>query len=123
MGIGAHLGYAFSAHGLTGNLGWAAAPVFLAGLAALWAGGAYVAAAGMFALILVVDLVPGASGRMWWCAMRRPPRWGNLDLCVLPVVWWCLGFLLSTMTLAVVQNFGFHPGGFARRAVRDRYLR
>ena len=29
------LGYAFSAHGLTGNLGWAAAPVFLAGVSAL----------------------------------------------------------------------------------------
>ena len=37
-----HLGYAFSAHGLSGNLGWAAAPAFMAGIAALanwhWAG-------------------------------------------------------------------------------------
>ena len=32
------LGYAFSAHGLTGNLGWAAAPVFFAGLGAELAG-------------------------------------------------------------------------------------
>ena len=28
------LGHAFSVHGLTGNLGWAAAPVFLAGISA-----------------------------------------------------------------------------------------
>jgi MFS family permease len=31
----ARLGHAFSAHGLAGNLGWALAPVFMAGLAAL----------------------------------------------------------------------------------------
>lgn len=31
----ARLGHAFSAHGLTGNLGWALAPVFLVGITAL----------------------------------------------------------------------------------------
>ena len=103
-----HLGYAFSVHGLTGNLGWAAAPVFLAGLAALWGWrSAYVAAAGMFALILVVMIL--YRERLATHVVVRDAQataQGNLDFMRLPVVWWCFGFfLLSTMTLAVVQNF------------------
>ncbi len=103
------LGYAFSVHGLTGNLGWAAAPVFLMGITALasWRA-AYVAAALLYAVILV------------WLVLRKDllqttPRTqtpagqgGESDLAFLrlPVVWWCFGFfLLSTMTLAVIQNF------------------
>ncbi len=103
------LGYAFSVHGLTGNLGWAAAPVFLMGITALagWRA-AYVSAALLYAGILILlvlrkDLLlttprpktPGGQG-------------GESDLAFmrLPVVWWCFAFfLLSTMTLAVVQNF------------------
>ena len=48
------LGYAFSAHGLTGNLGWALAPAFLVGITAVssWRT-AYVAAAAMYGLLLV----------------------------------------------------------------------
>lgn len=104
------LGYAFSAHGLTGNLGWAVAPVFLTGIAALshWRT-AYLAAAALYAGILVLlwvyraDLhtrviahAPGAEG----------PQGGALGFLRLGVVWWCFGFfMLSTMTLAVVQNF------------------
>ena len=52
------LGYAFSAHGLSGNLGWAVAPVFFTGLGALWGWReAFVAAAGMYAALLLVLLV------------------------------------------------------------------
>src|SRR5215471_5771549 len=43
------LGYAFSAHGLSGNLGWAAAPVFMAGIATLWSWQAAGFAAGLIA--------------------------------------------------------------------------
>ncbi|TXH87121.1 MAG: MFS transporter [Rhodoferax sp.] len=104
------LGYAFSAHGLTGNLGWAAAPVFLTGIAALsnWRT-AYGAAALLYLSILVllavyradlhtrvVEHAPGTAG-----ASAAP-----LAFLRMPVVWWCFGFfMLSTMTLAVVQNF------------------
>ena len=49
------LGYAFSVHGLTGNLGWAAAPAFLMGITALadWRA-AYLAAAMLYAGILLL---------------------------------------------------------------------
>jgi len=103
------LGYAFSVHGLTGNLGWAAAPAFLMGISALagWRA-AYIAAALLYAGILALlvmrkDLLQ---------TMPRPKpqagHTGESDLAFmrLPVVWWCFTFfLLSTMTLAVVQNF------------------
>ena len=103
------LGYAFSVHGLTGNLGWAAAPAFLMGITALasWRV-AYVAAACLYAGILVLlvlrqDLLLTAPR-----PKAQPGHGGESDLAFmrLPVVWWCFGFfLLSTMTLAVVQNF------------------
>ncbi len=103
------LGYAFSVHGLTGNLGWAAAPVFLMGITALagWRA-AYVAAALLYAGILVL-LVLRKDLLLTTPRPRTPDgQGGESDLAFmrLPVVWWCFAFfLLSTMTLAVVQNF------------------
>lgn len=104
------LGYAFSAHGLTGNLGWAAAPVFLTGIAALthWRT-AYLAAAALYVAILVllwvyrVDLHTRVVVHV---AGESSAHGGALGFLRLGVVWWCFGFfMLSTMTLAVVQNF------------------
>jgi FSR family fosmidomycin resistance protein-like MFS transporter len=107
----ARLGYAFSAHSLTGNLGWAAAPVFFAGMgAAVGWRNAYVAAAVMYLVILVVLVLhrdqlhnevakPGAVA-------HGVEAEHSMAFMKLPVVWWCFGFfLLSTMTLAVVQSF------------------
>lgn len=102
------LGYAFSAHGLTGNLGWAVAPVFFATVSALdhWRT-AYALAAVLYAgvaLLLFVNrdkLVTETALRP-----RNAPAGSDLAFLKLPVVWWCFGFfLLSTMTLAVVQSF------------------
>lgn len=103
------LGYAFSVHGLTGNLGWAAAPVFLTfwTAAADWRT-AYLAAAGLYAGILVLlvlqkDHLLTTPHRK---ASADPAAESDLAFTRLPVVWWCFAFfLLSTMTLAVVQNF------------------
>ena len=102
------LGYAFSAHGLTGNLGWALAPVFMVGLSAAfdWRT-AYVGAAILFFVILVLllwqrdflhaDVVDHK---------QNANSVSTLAFLKIPVVWWCFGFfLLSTMTLAVVQSF------------------
>ncbi len=106
------LGYAFSAHGLTGNLGWAAAPVFMAGLGAAWGWrNAYLAAAGLYVLVLgllvlqrthlstPLELQPRARS-------DAPHGAHSMAFMRLPVVLWCFGFFfLSTMTLAVVQSF------------------
>jgi MFS transporter, FSR family, fosmidomycin resistance protein len=102
------LGYAFSAHGLSGNLGWAAAPVFFAGLGSVlgWRQ-TYLAAATFFAVVLLV-LVAKREHLQTRVLVRNPvvdPGHATAFMR-LPVVWWCFGFfLLSTMTLAVVQGF------------------
>lgn len=103
------LGYAFSVHGLTGNLGWAAAPAFLMGITALagWRA-AYIGAALLYAGILALLFVKKDLLLTTTRAQAQPGQGGESDLAFmrLPVVWWCFAFfLLSTMTLAVVQNF------------------
>jgi len=102
------LGHAFSVHGLSGNLGWALAPVFLVGLAALlgWRT-AYLCAAGLYVLV---------GGVFWWQRehlVTFPVRHGSgtparadMAFLRLPVVWWSfVFFVLSTVTLAVVQTY------------------
>lgn len=102
------LGHAFSAHGLTGNLGWAAAPVFLVGIGSVagWRS-AYLAAALMYAAILAL-LVLQRDKLRTEVVVRHPQvaAGGDLAFLKLPVVWWCFAFfMLSTMTLALVQNY------------------
>ena len=105
---GARLGYAYSAHGLSGNLGWALTPVFLLFFTA-WQGwrSGYLAAALMYACILAMLVAKRAHLKTE--VVRRAadaPRGSDVAFLRLPVVWWCFAFfLLSTMTLAVVQNF------------------
>jgi len=105
------LGHAFSVHGVTGSLGWALAPVFLVGITTMsdWRTAYYSAAL----------LYLGVLALLWWqrdklltqVVVRAAPAPGaakarDLDFLKLPVVWWCFAFfLLSTMTLAVVQSF------------------
>jgi len=102
------LGYAFSAHGLTGNLGWAAAPVFFAGLGAAYGWrNAYLAAAVMYLCVLALLVVQ--RDKIHTKVVHHEPnvhKEHDMAFMKLPVVWWCFGFfLLSTMTLAVVQSF------------------
>lgn len=104
----ARLGYAFSAHGLTGNLGWAAAPLFFATTASLvgWRS-AYLAAAGLYACIFVVMLWHrdklSTSVHSHETSVAASHGLGFLRL---PVVWWCFAFFVfSTMALSVVQSF------------------
>lgn len=104
------LGHAFSMHGLTGNLGWALAPVFLVGLGSVigWRG-AYVAAALLYALILAL-LVLQRDKLCTEVLVRQPQSQqhagGDLAFLKLPVVWWCFAyFMLSTMTLGLMQNY------------------
>ena len=104
----ARLGHAFSVHGLTGNLGWAVAPAFLVGLATLtdWRTAYW----GAFALFVLVALVMWVNREtLVTQVVVRPPEHKHIDDFVFmrqPVIWWCFGFfVLSTMTLAVVQTY------------------
>ncbi len=104
----ARLGHAFSAHGLTGNLGWALAPAFLVGITSLadWRT-AYQGAALLYVAVLGLLFWQRAKLRTEVVVRHADaPQGADLAFLKLPVVWWCFAFfLLSTMTLAVVQSF------------------
>ena len=102
------LGHAFSVHGLSGNLGWALAPAFLVGITALAdLRTAYFAAAAMYVVVLGVLFWQRDQLRTEVVVREaNASRGSQLDYLKLPVIWWCFAFfLLSTMTLAVVQSF------------------
>ena len=102
------LGYAFSAHGLTGNLGWAAAPLFFATLSSLYSWRtAYAVAATMYLCILLLLFVQREKLSTQAVAHHPDrPAEHSMAFMKLPVVWWCFSFfLLSTTTMAVVQSF------------------
>jgi predicted MFS family arabinose efflux permease len=108
----ARLGHAFSAHGLSGNLGWAAGPVLMTGIAAGagWRAAAF--AAGVLALLAfsavallrgIVTGPPPAPGRE---AAAGAPRGSPFAFLGVSAVWMCfLFFLASTMGFGALQNF------------------
>lgn len=107
------LGHAFSAHGLTGTLGWAAAPVLMVGVAGPfgWRAAAFVAA-GIAVLALVVlaqhkGIGPGpahAAGDP--AADAASPPAGAFAFLVSRNVWMCfVFFLMWTFAFSALQNF------------------
>lgn len=111
------LGHAFSVHGITGNLGWAAAPVFLAGLTAA-TGSWRIAAAGMGVWALFVmavlwlhrDAIDDRAGS--WAhegkagAKAVPANEHPLAFLRLTSVWLCFSFFFwSTVSLSAIQSF------------------
>ena len=131
----ARIGHAFSVHGITGNLGWAAAPLFLVGLSELTGSWrlAYVAMAAVAAAVLLLlllqreaidDRAPAQAPRRAEAAgpgastSARPaaPAQASFDAQAgdasafaflrLPEIWLCFSFFLfSTAALAAVQSF------------------
>ncbi len=113
------LGHAFSVHGITGNLGWAAAPVFLTAITAA-TGSWRIAAASMGAwalLVMVVlwinrDAIDDKAGA--WAHERpgakddaRSATEHPLAFLRLPSVWLCFSFFFwATCSLSAVQSFG-----------------
>ena len=111
------LGHAFSVHGITGNLGWAAAPVFLAGLTAA-TGSWRIAAAGMgvWALFVMavlwlhreaIDDRAGSWAHEGSAAKSAAPvNEHPLAFLRLPSVWLCFSFFFwSTVSLSAIQSF------------------
>jgi predicted MFS family arabinose efflux permease len=104
------LGHAFSVHGLTGSLGWAAAPVFVLAIAQSfgWRGACVGASLVGFAALtflltnrrLLQDAPRGAI------ADAPPGRESSFAFLGVAVVWMCfLFFFLSVMAFGALQNF------------------
>ena len=106
----ARLGHAFSVHGLSGNLGWAAAPVFLTALAT--AAGWRTAALGASAVALLAlallywrrDAIADPAGQIGEAHKKAGvPAFAFLAS---RAVWLCfLFFLLITTAFGAIQNF------------------
>jgi MFS transporter, FSR family, fosmidomycin resistance protein len=104
------LGHAYSTHGISGSLGWAIAPLFYAGLTSFvsWRN-AYLSAALLYAVVLLVLWLNRDSFQTDVVAVKKTEIESSesaFAFLKLPVVWWCFGFfMLSTVTLAMVQSF------------------
>ena len=104
-----NLGYAYSVHGITGYLGWAAAPIFLGGLASLFSW--------RIALISASLLVVCIFLLLWVrrATLHDQPKGEHAQeqnpahpfaFLKLPIIWMCWGFFfLSTLALAGIQSF------------------
>jgi MFS family permease len=112
------LGHAFSVHGITGNLGWALAPVFLIGLSSAtgswrmaYVGTALVALTVLLLLISQRDAIddrqgswgtaPGGAAAHKAVADEHP-----MAFLKLPSVWLCFSFFFwTTAALSAIQSF------------------
>ena len=103
------LGHAFSVHGLSGSLGWAAAPVFVLAIAhvAGWRAAAVGASAVGFAALTFVFLNRRLLDDAQLVAAEPPKRsGGSFAFLALPVVWMCFAFfMLAVMAFGGLQNF------------------
>lgn len=124
------LGHAFSVHGISGNLGWAASPLVIAGVAGL-------SGSWRWAMVVCAVWAVCVAGLLWWrsaalrtdvvtprstlggkpagsaagrsgsggAAATAPPE-STFAFLRLPSVWVCfLFFFWSTCSLAAVQSF------------------
>mgnify|MGYP003351221523 CR=1 FL=1 len=111
-----HLGHAFSVHGISGNLGWALAPVWLIGVSSMTGSWrmAYVACAALGLSVMAV---------LWWqrrwlddrhvptanapaAPSTAKPGEHPMAFLKLPAVWLCFSFFFfSTAALSAIQGF------------------
>jgi FSR family fosmidomycin resistance protein-like MFS transporter len=110
----ARLGHAFSVHGISGNLGWALAPVFLIGLheaSGSWRL-AYVATAGLGVAVIALlavyrDAIDDRHGVVH-SEHKAEPLGSEHPLAFLKLrsVWLCFSFFFwSTAALSAIQSF------------------
>jgi MFS transporter, FSR family, fosmidomycin resistance protein len=107
------LGHAFSAHGITGSLGWALAPAMLVPLtlAYSWRTALMCAAALIFAVLALMLLnrdrlaLPLISKKSNDQKSAGTPE-GDFDFLTIPAVWMCFAFFFfNAMVLSAVQAF------------------
>lgn len=105
----ARLAHGFSVHGVVGNIGWAAAPVFLTSVAAAQGWRAAMLWAAVLPAVVLAILVLNRY------ALRPDPivrhshggaQGSTLDFLKLPSVWMCFGFFfLTAVALGGIQAF------------------
>jgi MFS family permease len=102
------LGHAFSVHGLTGSLGWAAAPPFVLAIATAWGwraaavGACVVGFAALAVLLLNRRQLDDTQAR----AEAKHRAGGSFAFLGVGVVWICFAFfLVSVMAFGGLQNF------------------
>lgn len=113
------IGHAFSVHGISGNLGWALAPVFMAGITTAtgsWRT-ACLCGAALAAIVLVIvvlnrdalddrkpQVAPDTAARA--AAAANAPAEHPMAFLRLPSVWLCFSFFFwSTCALSAIQSF------------------
>lgn len=108
------LAHAFSAHGISGNLGYAAAPLFLVSIAQLtgsWRAAAMAAALAGFAVLVLLWFSRGIldardESATAAASHRLASGESSLDFLKLPQVWACFAFFfVSSLALGGIQNF------------------
>ncbi len=110
------LGHAFSVHGLSGNLGWALAPVFMAGIASAtdWHVAGFAASAVGFTVLAVLWLRREALVDAARELVTRPGEYapasardgGQLGFLRSGAVWLCFAFFfVSTAAFGILQNY------------------
>jgi MFS family permease len=103
------LGHAFSVHGLSGNLGWAASPVLMVAVAGTWGWRASGIAASIVGVCALAFLL--ANRRMLADAPLavvegKQAKGGTFGFLGVPVVWMCFVFFFFTvMAFGILQNF------------------
>lgn len=108
------LGHAFSVHGISGNLGWALAPVFSIGIAQAtgnwrWAyvGAALVALAVLLLLVWQRGAIDDRHGA--WAHAKAAPGAADehpMAFLRLPSVWLCFSFFFwTTAAMSAIQSF------------------
>jgi len=124
----ARLGHAFSVHGLTGNLGWALAPIFITTLAMWWGWRAAAFGAGMLVLVIYCFALLGrrllsgaqpALQKTLEAEQRKAAKEETVDdlsehtvwqtvtaIVKKPALWGAfLFFAFSSVALSAVQNY------------------
>jgi MFS transporter, FSR family, fosmidomycin resistance protein len=111
------LGHGFSVHGLSGNLGWAAAPVFMAGITSATGSWrmACLCGAALAAIILAImvinrdaldDRVNLAGAAPKAAGAAAAPQEHPMAFLKLPSVWLCFSFFFwTTCAMSAIQSF------------------
>jgi MFS family permease len=113
------LGHAYSAHGISGSLGWALAPALLVPVTLLSSWRVALVVAGSLALLvlgvlvafrrhLTLEMTSAARGE----ALPGAARSGSFGFLAIPAVWMCFAFfLLSAIVLSAIQAFAPQAAG------------